>query len=375
VSLQRSSGDHFSSGSSVRGKLLSLGSLVPGKLFTVILLSSSLLGAQDLPFRSTTRLVLAPVAVNDGQGRPVEGLTAKDFILYDSNTPVAIQIEDTMQPLSLVVVVQSSEHAQSMLDKLRRATSIIGPLITGARGEAAVVAFAGKAQVLQEFTRDTAKIENALRGLDGAGGGVSIIDGLSTALRLLGQRKSDRRRIVLLLSERHDQSSEESLEKLIELTERVNATIYSVTFSPTRSRFANRATKYCDRKCRTCANTCVNCGKHCDRENPEADPSNTSTGGGMNLPALFGGLKRLSQQDIPRALAELSGGTTSEFARKRALEDALQRIGSDLHEQYLVTLPMQRNHPGTFHGIRVQVKGRPDLAVRSRSGYFELSDE
>lgn len=95
----------------------------------------------------------------------------------------------------------------------------------------------------------------------------------------------------------------------------------------------------------------------------------------MNLLALFGGIKRLSQPDIPKALAEFSGGTASEFVRKHALESALQRIGADLHQQYLVTLPMQRGQPGTFHGLRVHVKGRPDLAVRSRAGYFELPEE
>ena len=87
------------------------------------------------------------------------------------------------------------------------------------------------------------KIEKALREVDGAGDGVSIIDGLATALRLLNQRKLERRRVILLISEKHDESSEESLDKLIELTERVNATIYSVTFSPTRSMFANRPPK------------------------------------------------------------------------------------------------------------------------------------
>ena len=344
-------------------------------LLKLSVMFSAVLMAQDISVRSTTHLVLAPVAVNDTQGKPVENLTAHDFIVHDRNNPVAIQLEDTPQPLSLVVVVQTSEKSQSVLDKLRKSTSIIGPLITGARGEAAVVTFARQTRVPQAFTRDTIKIEKALRELDGAGDGVSIIDGLATALRLLNQRKLERRRVILLISEKHDQSSEESLEKLIELTERVNATIYSVTFSPTRSMFANRPPKHCDRKCRDCANSCKNCGNHCDRENPKAVPTNTSTPGGMNLFALFGGLKRLSQPDLPRVLAELSGGTTSEFVRKSALEDALQRIGGDLHQQYLVSLPMQRTEPGAFHSLRVHVRGRTDLAVRSRSGYFELPEE
>lgn len=341
----------------------------------LLLSLSFLLVAQDVSLRSTSNLVLAPLSVNDKQGRPVDGLDAKDFLVYDDDAPVLIETEDSTQPLSIALVVQNTLSAQSVLDKLRKTTSVIGPLITGARGEASVVTFGDQVRIAQEFTRDSAKIENTLRGLDGSGEGGRLLDGLATALHLLDQRKRDRRRIILLLSEKHDRSSEETIDTLIRRLEHSNTTVYSLTFSPTRTMFANRAPKHCDRKCRDCANTCRNCGSHCDRENPAAVPSNTATGGLMNIVALFGEMKRAGQPDIPAVLASLSGGTASAFVRKQSLEDALRRIGADLHEQYLVTFPMRRQSPGVFHRIRASIKGRPDLTVRTRVGYVELGDE
>ena len=95
----------------------------------------------------------------------------------------------------------------------------------------------------------------------------------------------------------------------------------------------------------------------------------------MSILALFGEAKRAAEPDLPRVLSSLSGGTSSMFLRKQALETALQRIGADLHEQYLLTFPMRHRQTGAFHRIRAEIKGRPDLIVRTRAGYVELPRE
>src|SRR5688572_9554229 len=46
--------------------------------------------AQQQPapvFRSSTRLIVQTVTVKDRDGRPIEGLTAKDFIVTEDNQP------------------------------------------------------------------------------------------------------------------------------------------------------------------------------------------------------------------------------------------------------------------------------------------------
>ncbi|HYP08554.1 MAG TPA: VWA domain-containing protein [Bryobacteraceae bacterium] len=341
----------------------------------VVALLTAVLIAQEKPLRTTTRLVVAPVSVTDRQGRPIESLNASDLVVYDNDVAVPAQVEDVLQPLSLAVVIQATGSAQSSLDKLRKETSLLGPLLIGDRGEAAVIAFAREVRVLQEFTGNVEKVESAIRELDAFGDGGSLVDAIATSMRMLERRPASRRRAILLISETHDRGSAESLEALVKMAERVNATLYALTFSPLKSKLANRAPVHCDypeRPCRRC--TCGNCAKHCDRADPEKPvPSNIESSGG--LLSIFVELKRKTQPDVPRALAALSGGATWEFLRKSGLEAALQRIGEDLHHHYTVTFPMARTQPGSFHKIRVEVRGRRNAVTRTRSGYYELADE
>jgi VWFA-related protein len=286
--------------------------------------------------------------------------------------PVQAQVEENFQPLSLAIVIQATTSAQSVLDKLRKETSLLGPLLIGDRGEAAVIAFANEVRVLQNFTSDAEKFEGALRNLDAFGEGGTLIDALAISLRMLQQRAPQRRRAILLVSEKRDRGSKEGLELVIRLAEHVNATVFALSFSPTKTVFANHAPKYCDRKCRRC--TCKNCGNHCDREQPAKVPSNTQAGGGMDLFKLFVELKRQSQPNVPQALASLTGGDSWDVVRKRGFEAALQRIGEDLHHQYLVTFPMSRVQPGSYHKLRIEIRDRPQLVTRTRTGYYEVAE-
>jgi hypothetical protein len=58
------------------------------------------------------------------------------------------------------------------------------------------------------------------------------------------------------------------------------------------------------------------------------------------------------------------------FLTKDGLEKTMERIGEDLHNQYLVSFQPE-DGPVGFHGIRMEVKRRPDLVVRARAGYWK----
>ena len=329
--------------------------------------------AQDATVRSTARLVVAPLSVTGRSGRPVEGLRGRDVVVFDNDVPVQSQLEESIQPLSLVIVAQATATAQPALDKLRKEVSLIGPLILGDRGESAVVAFGAEVRIVQEFTSDIDLVERSIRNLDGRGSGGRVVDAVGTALRLLEKRSPQRRRAILLISEKHDRGSTESLESITRIAERVNALVYGLNFSPTKTAFAKNAPKYCDanRKCRHC--TCGNCALHCDRERPSDVPDHKP--GAFDILAVFGELKRQTQPNVPAALAKLTGGDTWDFVRRKGVAESVQRIGDDLHRQYVLTFPMARTAPGTYHTIRVTLPGRSDVAVRTRSGYYEMSDE
>ena len=340
---------------------------------TLSFLALAVVLAQDVTVRTTTRLVVAPLAVTDRSGRPVEGLRAQDVVVFDNGVPVQAQLEESIQPLSLVIVAQATATAQPALDKLRKEVSLLGPLVLGDRGEGAVIAFGDEVRILQEFTADIDVIERSIRNLDGRGAGGRLTDAVGTALRMLEKRSPQRRRAILLISEKHDRGSTESLESIVRMAERVNALVYGLNFSPTKTAFAKKAPTYCDpnRKCRRC--TCGNCARHCDRERPSEVPDHKP--GGFDILAVFGELKRQTQPNVPEALAKLTGGDTWDFVRRAGLAESVQRMGDDLHRQYVLTFAMARTAPGTYHTIRVTLPGRSDVVIRTRSGYYEVADE
>jgi hypothetical protein len=176
---------------------------------------TGVLWAQDVRLHSQSNLVVAPVSVTDRKGARVEGLADSDLILYDNNVPRAIHVDDVFVPISLALVVQATANAPYVLDKLRKEASLMEPLIAGDRGDAALVAFADEVKVLNGFTSNFDAIAKSLRNLDLMGGGGSVNDAVLRALQMFETRPPERRRVILLIAEKHDRSSKSHVEDVI----------------------------------------------------------------------------------------------------------------------------------------------------------------
>ena len=156
--------------------------------------------------------------------------------------------------------------------------------------------------------------------------------------------------------------------------QKADVTIYPVTFSPALTPYTAKAPHFCDPpapefKCKNCDRTCGLCAKQCYRDDGQRHEP-PALGGG-DLIAVLVEMKRLADTDLAAALAQSSGGMTTSFLRKEGLEKALEAIGADLREQYLVSFQPDANSTAGFHAIRVEVKGRPELVVRARAGYWK----
>jgi hypothetical protein len=287
-------------------------------------------------------------------------------------------LEESILPISLVVAVQTTPASKIVLDKLRKASVAIGAQIAGARGSIAVIDFGHYVRIVQPFTSNDDEAVRALRHLEPSGSGASIADAMATSFDLLAQQRKDCRRILLILSEKHDLSSnKERIAALAAVAQQENITVYSVTFSPTATQWTDRVPKYCDPpptltgpgKCVRC--TCGNCGNQCDREDGKPQqyiPPQVPYG--IDFGALFGAIAKAAQPNAGEILARSTGGEQSGFATKSGLEKVLEDIGRDIHGQYLLSFqPAASEHAG-FHNLRVEVKGRRDLTVRSRPVYW-----
>jgi len=167
-------------------------------------------------FKSTVPLVVAPTTVTDSKGHYVDGLTPQDLILYDSGVPQRIQMDWMTYPIDLVVAVQTSENSGAVIDKLGGSGILFSQLLAAEAGETAVISFSDKVKVHQDFTGNPDLVIHALRMLRKEGDDAHMLDALRQALLMLESRPPGRRRIVLMIAEKRDRSSNAKLAEVME---------------------------------------------------------------------------------------------------------------------------------------------------------------
>jgi hypothetical protein len=85
---------------------------------------------------------------------------------------------------------------------------------------------------------------------------------------------------------------------------------------------------------------------------------------------MFKDVKYVFWKDPVDVFTKGTGGAQFGFVRQRGLEDAIERIGAELHSQYLISYNPNNRDEGGFHEIVVQIAGRRDLKTRTRPGYW-----
>ena len=300
-----------------------------------------IISAQDTTLRTTVRLVVAPTTVTDRQGKYVEGLTEREFRLSDNGVPRDLHVDFAYVPISLVIAVQASEFSAAALNKLHRIGGMIEPLVTGERGEVAVVAFDSEVRVAQDFTSSFDAVQAAIKTLRPGDRGSKMIDAVSESIRMLAARSAERRRVLLVFSEARDRSSKSKLEDVVTRAEQQNVTIYPVTYSAYWTAFTAK---------------------------PGTTPPPSSYG--IDIIAIIKEIGQLAKTNSALAFSKYTGGRQLSFLKQKSLEEAVTRIGEELHSQYLLSFPAGATDDALFHRIEVTLPGRADLTVRTRPGYW-----
>jgi VWFA-related protein len=312
-------------------------------------------------FRGTGQLVVAPTTIKDSKGRMVDGLDPADLILYDNNVLRPIQADMALYPISLVVAVESGENSKAVLDKLGSSGILFSQLLAADQGETALISFSDTVTQRVDFTSDPDDLTRELKRMRPDGGGAAVLDGLAKALDMLAQRKPGRRLIVLMISESRDRSSKAKLPEVVQQVQRLNAGVYWLTYSTT-------LTRYTDRRVTTVGDIEDPKEKGKNKETDETPvPGDTPP---MDLLAPFKVLAHLTKPDLADLFTRLTGAQQIAFLTKGALESAIHDIGDEIHREYILTFAPAPGQPGQFHTIRVQVKDRPDLKVKTREGYW-----
>ena len=327
-------------------------------LMAACLLSGSL----RAQFRSTVPLVVAPTTVTDTKGHYVDGLDEGDLILYDNNVCQPVHLDYEIYPISVVVAIENGSAAQPVLDKLGGSGILLAQVLAGDAGQTAVISFSDETREMQGFTEDADAVARALRRLRVRGEGARSLDAVMDALEMLGHRPPEQRHIVLLIAESRDRHSRTPLPDLVREMQRQNALVYWLTYSTTWTAYTARPKTVGDRKQEE------DRGKF-PTEDAKPLPGDTQP---MNLLAPFFALAHLAQPNLADLFSLTTGARTIGFLKKNGLERAIQAIGEEVHRQYILSYQPPAGEPGEFHSIRVEIRGRPELRARTRTGYWSV---
>jgi VWFA-related protein len=343
----------------------------------IVLALAVTLVAQESRFGVQSRLVLVPVTVVDAKGRTVDGLEAQDFAVIDNGRPQTISVDTIgtgVAPVALVIAVQTSGISKPVLEKVQKIGAMIQPLVTGDRGCAAVVSFSERIDWIQDCTNDPDALIGAFQQLHhGQPKGARMLDAVYDAVKRL-EKYQNSRRVLLLISESRDRGSETRLDQAAIAAQTAGVSIYAATYSALKSAWTTKSSATAEPRTPK-------------RPDTPSEQTGTMSGGQPKcnpygcpepwVPPLdqrvdvLGGiteLTRLGQANSTAVLATGTGGATFPFTRFKGLEEAIQKLGAELHTQYVLSFTPDDLAPG-FHRLQVKVDSG-DFRVRARPGYW-----
>src|SRR5439155_9901665 len=185
--------------------------------------------------RRTVNEVNVVFTVTDKHGRYVKDLKKNHFTVVDDNRP-AQEIRsfhnETDLPLQVGLLVDASNSIRDRFKfEQESAIEFLNQTIRRRYDKAFVVGFDVTPEVTQDFTDDTEALSRGIRALR-PGGGTAMYDALYFSCRdklLKGPQTGPMRRAVILLSDGDDNQSHVSREEAIEMAQRAEVIVYTIS--------------------------------------------------------------------------------------------------------------------------------------------------
>jgi len=319
----------------------------------------------------TVQNVIAPVWVYDEKGGYVNGLRPDQFHLYDNGKEQNLKVDEAYEPISMVILLQANAAVEHMLPAVAKIGNMIGPLIIGDRGEAAVVAYDHRLRTLQEFTSDPDKISAAVKKIYPGSSSNRVVDAYEEATRMLRTRPPVRHRMILMIGEKRDIGSEARGRETLINMQLANITVYSVDMSRLLN-ILNAPTP--DIRPDTRQTTGV--------PMPSGVPATPTTvmqtygtdGNSLQfmplLIEIYKDAKSIFKSNPVTVFTKGTGGTEYSFYRGHGLEQAIEDIGEQVRSEYMLSYSPNNQEEGGFHAINVAVESPLAKRVQTRPGYW-----
>jgi len=319
--------------------------------------------------RVQSPLVSTAVTALDGSGEFVYDLDENEFQIFDNGLPQKIErFEVSSDPIAAVIVIQTNEAVAPLLDHVRPLGSMFSALLLGERGQAAVIVFDDQVRIAQEFTNSSDQLSRTLRAITARGDGERLNDALERAVALLAKRPQSERRVIVAFSDGFDRGSETKTAEVVRHAANAAVSTYGLGFNPAEALLLQKPQPQPQDPLITNVTRPLP---------PGMVPTPTSSENVWGTPIPGVPIMIAAGEFIRSALASsllemyagYTGGVFYSHWSKRALQDQLNKIASEIHSQYeLAYIPDDLGQEG-FHRIEVRVK-RQGVKVRARAGYF-----
>jgi Ca-activated chloride channel homolog len=271
--------------------------------------------------RATTNEVNVVFIVTDKHGKRVTDLKQHDFTVADDNKPpqeVRSFAAETNLPLQVGLLIDASNSVRDRFKfEQESAIEFLNQTIHPGTDTAFVVGFDATPEVTQDFTNNTELLAHGVHELR-PGGGTAMFDALYFACRdkLLKSPKTNIvRRAIILLSDGDDNLSHVTREEAIEMAQRAEAIVYTIS-------------------------------------------TNVS------------GTKGAGDKTLER-IADATGGRAFFPFQIRDVVNAFAEIQDELRSQYAISYkPADFRSDGHYRTIEIVANDRKNFRVRSRRGYY-----
>lgn len=289
---------------------------------------------QDPPtFRAEASAIAVDVNVRNRAGRPITGLTAADFEVYDSG--VLQQVDEVVYgklPIDVTVALDISYSVTGgLLERLRDATVAVMRDL-GREDRLKLMLFNMRVARTIDFTTDVKVVERAITQAS-AGGGTALLDAISVAL--VSPAEPDRRQLAVFFTDGSDSVSTTTPVVLQRIAQRTRATLAFVMPGATAVQIPGRAT--------------------------------IANAPGVSIPLPGVTMTVSPRQTVFSTLAVETGGSVVPVGSSVAA--TFRRVLSDFRTTYVLYYRPRGVDRAGYHTISVTVK-RDGAQVRARRGYF-----
>jgi VWFA-related protein len=257
--------------------------------------------------------------VSDKKGRFVTNLAKDDFQVIEEKRPQSIVefAAESDLPLRLAVLIDSSNSIRERFRFQQEAAVEFINSVMRPQDKAVVISFDTGPELVADLTNDTGILAKAVRDLR-PGGGTSLYDAIFFACKDKLQQDQPRhkfRRAMVVLTDGEDNQSRYSRDQALEMAHKADVVIYGIS----------------------------------------TNISGIQTDGDKVLKYFTGE----------------TGGLTFFPFKVQDMAQSFENIANELRHQYSILYrPEPPKTDGKFHEVDIRIKGRKDLVVRARKGYY-----